>query len=217
MKTINEFKKELFERFNVNINELSPHSGMHIWWKCEVCGYSWNSKVASVVDHKGNCPNCYRNYMTNNVINYRLNNNGSFVDNYPELLGEWDYDKNIDIDPNQLLEKSNKKVWWKCKRCGNEWRAKISKRTSGQRCPCCYRFSKSRLQKKVQTYIEDKYDYIILHEFDCSLKCRNPKTNHILPYDNEVILNNDVRLIIECNGEQHYHICGLTKLDADFF
>lgn len=215
-----ELYPELAKRFdyenneNINIQDLSPHSGKRIWWKCDICGHSWQSNVASVVDNKGNCPKCYRNSAANNVITYRLNKNGSFADHYPELLLEWDYDKNIDFNPDKMLVKSNKKVWWKCKKCGREWQAKISKRTNGEGCPYCYRFEKSNLQQKVQKYIEDKYDYNMFHEHDCSLKCRNPETNHILPYDNELIISYNTRVIIECNGEQHYKICGLTKLAA---
>ena len=199
---------------DINIQDFSPKSGQYVWWKCDVCGHSWHSKVATVVNSKGNCPQCYRSNMTNNVISYRLNKNGSLADNYPDLLEEWDYDKNIDITPEIITVKSNKKVWWKCKKCGHEWQAKIAKRTSGEGCPYCYRFEKSNLQQKVQDYIEVKYDYDFLHEYDCSLRCRNPKTNHLLPYDNELIIDDNTRVIIECHGEQHYKICGLTKLAA---
>lgn len=206
------FDKEKNE--DINIQDLSPHSGKRIWWKCDICGHSWQSNVASVVDNKGNCPRCYRQNAVNNIISYRLNKNGSLADNYPNLLEEWDYDKNIDTTPERITSKSNKKVWWKCKRCGHEWQASIAKRTEGKGCPHCYRFEKSNLQKKVQGYIEEKYDYIFLHEYDCSLKCRNPDTDHLLPYDNELIIANNAKIIIECNGEQHYKICGLTKLAA---
>lgn len=199
---------------DVHIENLSAHSGKFVWWKCEVCGHSWKSKIATAVNSKGNCPECYRKNMTNNVINYRLQKDGSLADNYPELLNEWDYEQNKDLNPSQVLSKSNKKVWWKCAKCGREWQAKISKRANGENCPYCYRFEKSNLQQKVQNYIETNCCYDILHEHDCTLKCRNPKTNRLLPYDNELVINNNTRLIIECNGEQHYKICGLTKLAA---
>ena len=211
---------ELAKRFDydknedINIQNLSPKSGQYIWWKCEDCGNSWQSKVATVVNSKGNCPKCYHTYAPNNIITYRLNKNGSLADHYPDLLEEWDYEKNVDITPEMVTVKSNKKVWWKCKKCGHEWEAKVSKRTEGRGCPYCYRFEKSNLQQKVQGYIEDQYGYEFLHEYDCTLKCRNPETHCLLPYDNELVISDDVRVIIECNGEQHYKICGLTKLGA---
>ena len=33
----------------------------------------------------------------------------------PELLLEWDYERNIEITPNMVGTYSKKKVWWKCK------------------------------------------------------------------------------------------------------
>lgn len=64
----------------------------------------------------------------------------------------------------------------------------------------------------VENYIFDIYQYNILHEHQCNLKIRNPKTDTLLPYDNEVV---DLRLIIEVHGQQHYEICGLTKMSAN--
>lgn len=78
---------------DIHIENLSTHSGKYIWWKCDVCDHSWRSKVATAVNSKGNCPKCYRANMTNNVIAYRLNRDGSLADHYPELLEEWDYEK----------------------------------------------------------------------------------------------------------------------------
>ena len=198
----------------INIQDLSVHSGKYVWWQCDVCGHSWKSKVATVSNSKGNCPECYRKNAINNIIASRLNKNGSLADNYPDLLTEWDYDKNTDITPSTVTVKSNKKVWWKCAKCGHEWQTTVAHRVEGEGCPYCYRFEKSNLQKKVQGYIEDAYDYNCMYEYDCSLKCRNPKTNHLLPYDNELIIDDNIRIIIECHGEQHYKICGLTKLAA---
>jgi very-short-patch-repair endonuclease len=55
-----------------------------------------------------------------------------------ELMSEWDYEKNIDLDPKILTRGSNKYAWWKCSKCGYEWKAKISNRSLLNRgCPCC--------------------------------------------------------------------------------
>ena len=37
-----------------------------------------------------------------------------FVSVYPELLVEWNYEKNGDMKPNNVSYASNKKAWWKC-------------------------------------------------------------------------------------------------------
>lgn len=54
----------------------------------------------------------------------------------PELVGEWNYEKNGDLKPPDLFPKSSKKVWWKCKD-GHEWPATVDNRVKGKKCPYC--------------------------------------------------------------------------------
>ena len=59
---------------------------------------------------------------------------------YPELLAEWDWERNGDLKPTNVITSSNKRVWWKCKE-GHEWsglivnRARRGKADPG--CPYC--------------------------------------------------------------------------------
>ena len=57
----------------------------------------------------------------------------------PDLIDEWDFEKNKPLTPYNVKFKSNERVWWKCKRCGNEWQAVIAERTghSKTNCPIC--------------------------------------------------------------------------------
>ncbi len=54
----------------------------------------------------------------------------------PELLMEWDYEKNT-IQPSDVSAGSQKKVWWKCSSCGHEWMASAVNRSRGRKCPEC--------------------------------------------------------------------------------
>ncbi len=56
---------------------------------------------------------------------------------YPELLEEWNYEKNGNIKPEFVSYGSGQKYWWKCKKCGYEWEQKIVNRTQGYGCPAC--------------------------------------------------------------------------------
>lgn len=59
---------------------------------------------------------------------------------YPDLLEEWDYEKNDSIcDPEKVSCGSNFKVWWKCRCCGHSWNTSIYVRTRGHGCPICAR------------------------------------------------------------------------------
>ncbi len=56
-----------------------------------------------------------------------------------DLMKEWDFEANKDLNPNLLTYGSNKKVWWKCHICQGEWQATISDRTrkDSTGCPYC--------------------------------------------------------------------------------
>ena len=65
-----------------------------------------------------------------------------FVSECPELLKEWDYEKN-EHSPEEYTQFSNTKVWWKCKE-GHSWQAEVGSRSKGHGCPYCARL---RLRK----------------------------------------------------------------------
>ena len=48
----------------------------------------------------------------------------------PDIAREWHPTKNLDLQPTDVTSGSNKRVWWKCSRCGHEWQSIIAKRTS---------------------------------------------------------------------------------------
>ena len=60
-----------------------------------------------------------------------------FIKDNKELMKEWDYEKNKEIDLNKIRKFSNKKAWWICPKCGYNWYTVISSRTQGHGCPRC--------------------------------------------------------------------------------
>ena len=61
----------------------------------------------------------------------------------PVLASEWNYEKNNDLTPADVMLNSGKKVWWKCSK-GHEWQATIDSRNRGNGCPKCYKERKSK-------------------------------------------------------------------------
>lgn len=53
------------------------------------------------------------------------------------LMLEYNFKKNKEIDLDKLTLGSSKKICWKCSECGNEWEAKIFNRSNGTGCPKC--------------------------------------------------------------------------------
>ena len=54
------------------------------------------------------------------------------------MLKEWNYEKNYPLTPQDFPPASSKSVWWKCSKCGYEYKSKIGNKNILKRgCPCC--------------------------------------------------------------------------------
>ena len=73
---------------------------------------------------------------------------------FPELLEEWNYELNGNLNPDSFSVSSGISVWWKCKNCGYEWKTRIATRTQGVGCIKCG-FAK-RTQHRIANMIKNK-------------------------------------------------------------
>ena len=126
-------------------NEISPNEVISycekVFWKCSKCGYKWSATINDKVIRKDrtSCPNCAHEIRAIKR-HQRAMKNGGLFDKYPELLKQWDFDKNKDVDINDISSGSPKKYWWICEECGYEWESSPNNRTHGNRvrsCPKC--------------------------------------------------------------------------------
>ncbi len=108
--------------------QITIGSDARVWWNCQKCGYSWQATVGDRNRGSG-CPRCAGKVPTHGVTD--LQSNSAF------LSLEWLQEKNGSITPQTVTTKSNKKVWWRCSKCGYEWQARISDRFRGSGCPAC--------------------------------------------------------------------------------
>lgn len=53
-----------------------------------------------------------------------------------KIIEEWNWKKNVNINPKYISLYSNKKYWWICNK-GHEWFASVNHRTNGRNCPYC--------------------------------------------------------------------------------
>ena len=57
---------------------------------------------------------------------------------FPELLKEWDYERNTGINPEMVQVGTHREYYWKCSECGKVWQARVYVRTTlGCGCPNC--------------------------------------------------------------------------------
>lgn len=108
--------------------QMVPASDKRVWWKCGKCGYSW---IASVYDRNNGsgCPRCAGLTVWEGANDLKTKR--------PELIMEWDYERNFGISPAKVAFRSDRKVWWTCRKCGCSWRARVADRSAGSGCPAC--------------------------------------------------------------------------------
>jgi len=108
--------------------DITPNSNLKFWWKCKE-GHEWQAVVNSRARGCG-CPYCYGRVAskTNNLAVL-----------FPEVLAEWNYVLNKEINPSDCTPYVGKKVWWQCNK-GHSWQATINNRTRNKSgCPHCAR------------------------------------------------------------------------------
>ena len=118
--------------------QFSEGSGKSVWWYCSECKYTWQTKIN---DRKGRgCPCC-----SNKIV--KVGYNDLFTTN-PCLASEWHPTKNGSLKPEDVVEGSNKRVWWLCAN-GHEWQAKVNDRKNGRGCLTCYKNSRLINKSKI--------------------------------------------------------------------
>ena len=106
--------------------EVTAGKDMKAWWRCPR-GHSWEAFIYSRKAGSG-CPVCSGNTL--------LPGFNDLATVKPELVSEWDYDRNTDMTPDTVSAGTSRKAWWKCDK-GHGWRASIVSRVGGNNCPVC--------------------------------------------------------------------------------
>jgi hypothetical protein len=117
-------------------NMFSPKSGLKVWWGCSK-GHIWEAIISSRTRQNANGNGCKMCWVDG--LSMFTAKGGSLGESHPQLLQEWDYEKNVTLDPYRLAAKSGMSVWWKC-RNGHSWEGKISQRVAAKYgCMTCSR------------------------------------------------------------------------------
>lgn len=130
-----ELSKEWHPTKNGDLNPSNVLANAHrkVWWLGK-CNHEWKASVYSR-NSGSKCP-----YCNNKKI---LKGFNDLQSQYPDIAKEWNYEKNENILPDEILKGSNTKVWWKHQVEKNgilfthEWEAKVVERINGAQCPYC--------------------------------------------------------------------------------
>lgn len=107
------------DELGLDPTKITHASAKYVWWKCLKCDYEWQTPVYTrtrPIPH--GCPECKAKKRVAKTI----------FEEYPDLLGEWNCDKNHTYAPQNVGYTSNKKIWWKCSYCSCEWQETIRHR-----------------------------------------------------------------------------------------
>lgn len=117
------------DKLGIKPNEITNGGKEKVWWKCEK-GHNYQAIVSNKVNQQTKCP-----YCANKKIIIGFND---LATTNPELLEEWDYEKNdkLGIKPENVVLNSTKMIHWKCKN-GHEWTTTLNNRARGSNCPYC--------------------------------------------------------------------------------
>ncbi len=117
-----EVAKEWHPRRN---GELGPDaivatSRQEAWWLCSN-GHEWQEEIGYRTRLRHPCRACR-----------------SFAFKEPELHGEWDHERNHDVDPWSIGPGSPERVWWRARACGHRFVQSVRARCEGSRmCQVC--------------------------------------------------------------------------------
>lgn len=102
---------------NLTPTDFIATSKIEVWWKKE-CGHEYKRSILEEVAEQ-NCIVCE-----------------SLGTKHPELLKEWNYRLNKQINPFHLPAKANKKIHWRCQK-GHDFQTSIKHRLANPECPIC--------------------------------------------------------------------------------
>lgn len=120
---------DIKKNFPLTPNQVTKGSHKKVWWQCPVNPeHQWLVSISHRTNGTG-CPYC---------SNQKVDSTNSLSALRPDLVNEWNVEKNGQLTPQMVNGSSSKKVWWKCQKVGHEWQTTIKNRSVRRfGCPLC--------------------------------------------------------------------------------
>ena len=150
-------RPDLAKEWNYHKNSFLPTevtlvSGKRAWWICEE-GHEWACIIASRTKSGSGCPFCSGRRS--------IEGENDIVSLHPEVLLDWDFEKNINIQPQQIKAGSQQKVWWRCRKCGKSFLKSAYQKIKSPYCDECSKgLQYSFPEKAVAFYIGKQFEII---------------------------------------------------------
>lgn len=159
-----------------------PASQKYATWRCRFCGHIWRTTFNN--RHQGHgCKVC------NSPSAIMKKSHKTFVDEV--------YQRNDNINVDETYIDSRTKIWFSCKQCGHRWRKSPENMLKYCICPIC---NKSKGEQAIYKVLYDNgLNFSTQYVFD-DCRFKNPLPFDFCIFDD----NNNVMLLIEYDGEQHF-------------
>lgn len=145
-ESLGELYTELSKEWHTTKNgsltpfKLKPKSNKRVWWKCSKCEYEWQTSPAHRTADNTGCPKCLALSGSGAGAHLVITGVNDLKTLRPDIADEWYTDRNneLGVEVDNVRDKSNKEVWWKCSACGYAYKDKIVYRTTrNHNCPIC--------------------------------------------------------------------------------
>lgn len=126
---------------HINPDEITYGSYEYIWWLCPE-GHEWGATSSERLKNNEECPKCLRLKKSQEKQKAKEEEEEKIIslrEADPELARQWNYDKNGNLTPDNIIfdQEDWKPKWWKCSR-GHEWEESIKNRLQRKSvCPYC--------------------------------------------------------------------------------
>lgn len=143
--SLQETYPQLMQYWDYEKNKMKPEqvfadSKRMYRWKCEK-GHTWRQYIDKQKE-TGCCSIC------KGEVYVKPNEGESLGEKHPEILGEWDYEKNGELTPYDLTAGTLINVWWKCAE-GHSFNMPVSKYVVRlNKCTVCKGKEKNLLREK---------------------------------------------------------------------
>lgn len=134
--------------------DVTSGSGFRAHWICSVCGEKYTNSVVKRTTYHQGCAFCEGQRVIEGKNDLYSWCKKSSREN---ILEEWDYEKNS-VSPQEVARHTSKKVYWKCKVCGNSWKTAVDHRTlENTECPKCKKVLHTSYPEQAIFYYVYKY------------------------------------------------------------
>jgi hypothetical protein len=192
----------IFEK-NIDVNPSQYMSGskQRVWWRCLNGHPDYYREIRNTLKVDFRCPLCGDILCMENKFKHLKENKKTFLYTHPDLALEWS-SLNGDKFPEDYMYGSEEKIWWICPEGHSDYLASINSRTSTKSgCPIC---SKSKFELRIRKFLQNNQNEF--DKWDEEYKIKECKDINVLPFD-FAIWKNNVLILCEANGLQHYQVC----------